>query len=207
MIAKFAPLRFVIFIAALVIATVVGLRIWPPAKGLMTGFDVASLIFLVSCLPLLNDDTKTMRESSKNNDANRPVLLGISVTVTTVILAVVGIVIVKSKELQTMDVVLIVVTLVLAWLLGNVVYALHYAHLYYASKEDGGDTGGIEFPETKEPDYWDFLYFSFTLGMTFQTSDCAITSRQVRRVSIGHSMAAFIFNLGVLAFTINTLGP
>jgi uncharacterized membrane protein len=102
---------------------------------------------------------------------------------------------------------MVVATLVLAWLFGNVVYALHYAHVYYqAGKDRGGDAAGISFPETKEPDYWDFVYFSFTLGMTFQTSDCDITAQAIRRISIGHCMAAFVFNLGVLAFTINALG-
>ena len=61
-------------------------------------------------------------------------------------------------------------------------------------------------PGTDEPDYWDFVYFAFTLGMTFQTSDVSITDRRIRRVVLGHSLAAFVFNLGVLAFTINVLG-
>jgi uncharacterized membrane protein len=109
--------------------------------------------------------------------------------------------------LRALDVLMIVATLALAWLFGNVVYALHYAHVYYqAGKDRGGDAAGISFPGTKEPDYWDFLYFAFTLGMTFQTSDCDITVQAIRRISIGHCMAAFVFNLGILAFTINALG-
>jgi uncharacterized membrane protein len=87
------------------------------------------------------------------------------------------------------------------------VYTLHYAHLFYGRDDDGsGDAGGLDFPDTKEPDYWDFLYFSYTLGMTFQTSDVTIASRRMRRVALGQSLAAFVFNLGVLAFTINTIG-
>ncbi|WP_430983547.1 DUF1345 domain-containing protein, partial [Escherichia coli] len=71
---------------------------------------------------------------------------------------------------------------------------------------DGKDAGGLEIPNCAEPDYWDFLYFSFTLGMTFQTSDVEISSRHIRRVTLGHCLAAFVFNIGVLAFTINVLG-
>ena len=74
------------------------------------------------------------------------------------------------------------------------------------SADGGGDAGGLEFPDCQEPDYWDFLYFSYTLGMTFQTSDVQITARRVRKVAIGQCLAAFVFNLGVLAFTINVLG-
>jgi uncharacterized membrane protein len=97
-------------------------------------------------------------------------------------------------------------TLALSWLFSNTVYALHYAHLFYTDDASGKDSGGIDVPKCDEPDYWDFLYFSFTLGMTFQTSDVEITSAPVRRTTIGHSLAAFVFNIGVLAFTINVLG-
>jgi uncharacterized membrane protein len=129
------------------------------------------------------------------------------VTVTTVILIAVGAVIAEAKSLQRIEVALIILTLALAWLFGNVVYAFHYAHMFYSKNRNGrGDAGGIDFPSTKEPDYWDFFYFSFTLGMTFQTSDCQVGSRSIRRVMIGHCLEAFVFNLGVLAFTINSLG-
>ena len=204
---KLAPVRFVVFVALLVISTAALVPLWHPVKGIMGGFDVASLVFLLSCIPLLNDDTRKMREESRKNDANRASLLAISVAVSIVVLVAVGAIIAKGKGLEMADVLLIMLTLALAWLFGNVIYGLHYAHMYYQSPKNGkGDAGGIQFPGTKEPGYWDFLYFAFTLGMTFQTSDCDITSKEFRRVSIGHCIAAFIFNLGVLAFTINALG-
>ena len=205
--AKMAPARFVLFIALLIVCTIAFSWLWHPLKGIMAGFDVAGLVFLASCIPLLNDDAPQMRQQSKQNDANRALLLGISVTVTTVILVAVGAVLAQSQAGQFLNVALIVATLLIAWIFGNVIYALHYAHMFYRSeKTGGGDAGGIGFPGTKEPNYWDFIYFSFTLGMTFQTSDCDINSPAIRRVSIGHCMAAFVFNLGVLAFTINALG-
>ena len=77
---------------------------------------------------------------------------------------------------------------------------------FYAPGDDSGDAAGIEFPGTKSPDYWDFAYFSFTLGMTFQTSDVAVTSTAIRKVVLFHCFAAFVFNIGVIAFTINVLG-
>jgi len=96
----------------------------------------------------------------------------------------------------------VVATLALAWLFSNSVYALHYAHLFYRS----GSKGGLEFKGEAVPDYGDFVYFAFTLGMTFQTSDVTITSRAMRRAVVLHCLAAFLFNLGVIAFTINVLG-
>ncbi|MES2120137.1 MAG: DUF1345 domain-containing protein [Pseudomonadota bacterium] len=203
---KIAPPRFILFVAALIVGTPLAVTLWHPLKGIMGGFDVAGLLFLVSSIPLLNNTPNQMRAHSKENDANRGVLLMVTVTVTTVILVAVGAVIAKSETLQVIDIVMIIATLAIAWLFGNVIYAFHYAHLFYSKTGGKGDAGGIEFPGTKEPNYWDFLYFAATLGMTLQTSDCNITSPKVRRAVIGHCMAAFVFNLGVLAFTINALG-
>ncbi|HUP66735.1 MAG TPA: DUF1345 domain-containing protein [Sphingomicrobium sp.] len=202
---KIAPVRFVIFVVLLIAGTALAGWLLEPLTGAMIGFDFAAAVFLASHLNLLDDDIVAMRKQSKENDANRAVLLAISVAATIVVLLAVGAVITKSHGLGGGEVAMIIGTLALAWLFGNVVYALHYAHIYY-QRTKGEDVGGIAFPGTREPDYWDFLYFSFTLGMTFQTSDCDVTSASIRRVTIGHCMAAFVFNLGVLAFTINALG-
>ena len=98
---------------------------------------------------------------------------------------------------------LIVLTLILAWLFSNLVYALHYAHLAYMSPSPACD--GFEFPGTPQPVYWDFVYFSFTCGMAFATSDVQITKERIRKVVTFHCLAAFGFNIGVLAFSINLL--
>ena len=98
---------------------------------------------------------------------------------------------------------LIIVTLALAWLFANTVYALHYAHMAYM-KPDIGCTG-FEFPRTRHPVYWDFIYFSFACGMAFATSDVNVTETHVRKTVTFHCLAAFAFNIGVLAFTINLL--
>ena len=204
---RFAPRRFIVFIAVLIVATAAAWVLWKPIEGVMLGFDVAAAIFLGSCVTLLNDKPGRMREQARRNDGNRVLFLVLTVAVTIVVLVAVGTVITRSDGLQITETVMIVVTLSLAWLFGNVAYALHYAHMFYRQgKDSGGDAAGIDFPKTKTPDYWDFIYFSFTLGMTFQTSDCDITAPAIRKVTIGHCMAAFVFNLGVLAFTINALG-
>lgn len=207
MLDKVAPVRFIIFAVIFIACGALFVPAWHVVKGILAAFDVASLIFLLLHLPLLNDKAGEMREHSRKNDANRAVLLGISVAVTTVVLVAVGATISGADALHILDIALIIATLSLAWLFGNVIYGLHYAHIYYLAGKGGkGDSGGIEFPGTKEPGYWDFLYFAFTLGMTFQTSDCDITSQPIRRVAVGHCIAAFVYNLGVLAFTINALG-
>ena len=215
---RVAPPRFVLFaivfalgLVALIPRFGLGLGL---GRGTMAAFDIAAVLFLATVATLFGNATaERMRRYADENDANRAVLLAFSGTILIVVLVAV------AKELQgktdLVAILISVATLVLAWLFSNMVYTLHYAHLFYSDAGidaginggDGGkDAGGLDFPSCAEPDYWDFAYFAFTLGMTFQTSDVEITSRRVRKVALGQCMAAFVFNIGVLAFTINVLG-
>ncbi len=150
-----------------------------------------------------------MREAARRNDANRLLLLLITAIVSMAVLVAVAFelsAVGENPQPIIPSVPLAIITLSLAWLFSNLIYALHYAHLFYTESAVGQDSGGLIFKETPEPDYWDFVYFSFILGMTFQTSDVDITTRHIRRVVLFHSLAAFVFNLGILGFTINVLG-
>ena len=93
-------------------------------------------------------------------------------------------------------------TIVLSWLFMHTIFALHYAHEYYGEGGDGA-TGGLEFPGAKGPDYWDFLYFSFVIGMTFQVSDVRILSKTIRRLVTVQAVIAFFFNVAILALMVN----
>jgi len=203
---RIAPPRFIAFLVLLIIGSAILMPSLGLGRGFMAAFDAAAAIFLVSLRPILKDATAArMRQSAAANDANRTMLLGLTGLVMLAVLVAV------AKELHSksdaLAIALVVATLILAWLFSNTIYALHYAHLYYSDCDgDGNDRGGLDFPNCAEPDYWDFLYFSFTLGMTFQTSDVEISSRHMRFISLGQCLAAFVFNLGILAFTINTLG-
>lgn len=175
-------------------------------RGIMAAFDLGSAAFLISCLRLFNYAAAEMRKTAVRNDANRGSLLLISTAVMGVILASVASELSQKGRPHLPDLILVIVTLCLCWIFSNLVYALHYAHLFYTRAKSGQDTGGLKFPDTEEPNYWDFAYFSSCLGMTFQTSDVEITSRIFRRTSMFHCLGAFVFNLGVIAFTINILG-
>lgn len=203
-----APERFLAFIVALAIATWLAARQFPRSQAVMIGFDIATLVFLVSIAPLLrHHSAEQMRKIARDNDANRIVLLVVSGAVIGVILVAVGSEVTRRGHLTGWETALVIATLVLAWLFSNTVYALHYAHIFYREdRVSRRDQGGIDFPGKGDPDYADFLYFAFTLGMTFQTSDSGITTRHVRQVAIFHCFLAFVFNIGVLAFTINVLG-
>jgi uncharacterized membrane protein len=95
-------------------------------------------------------------------------------------------------------------TVTLSWLLMQTVYALHYAHEYYAAdRAAGGDAGGLAFPGGEDPDYWDFLHFAVVVGVAAQTADIAFTHRRMRRLGTAHSLIAFVVNTLIVALTIN----
>ena len=97
-------------------------------------------------------------------------------------------------------------TIVCSWLLTHVMYALHYAHRFYRDNprtQEDDATGGLTFPGDEDPHYWDFLYFSFVIGMTCQVSDVQVTSRPMRRLVLWHGALSFAFNTVVLALSIN----
>ncbi len=202
---RIAPTRFVVFVILFAIGLATLIPMLGRGRGAMASFDIAAAVFLCAVIPLLGKRPKEMRAIAKSNDANRALLLAVTGIVMGMILVSVASEMMGGKS-STLGIALIVTTLALAWLFSNTIYALHYAHLFYTGNDEGKDSGGITVPGSEEPDYWDFVYFSFTLGMTFQTSDVEITARNIRRVVIGQCLAAFVFNIGVLAFTINVLG-
>lgn len=203
---RIAPARFLLFACVALVMTPLAAAYFGWRHGIMIGFDGAAIAFLIACAPLLGHQADAIRRTAERNDANRAILLAITGAVTVVILIAVATELMQRSSHNPPVIGLIIATLIIAWLFSNLVYALHYAHLFYSQDGEGGDRGGLDVPGTKEPDYWDFLYFSFTLGMTFQTSDVDVTSPAIRRVVLFHSMAAFVFNIGVLAFSINVLG-
>ena len=101
------------------------------------------------------------------------------------------------------------VAVICSWMLVHTVFGLRYAHSYYGDPDGPAGpishAGGLQFPGDREPDYVDFAYFSFTIGMTFQVSDVVITSRDLRKLVLVHGMLSFGFNTVILALTLNTV--
>jgi len=97
----------------------------------------------------------------------------------------------------------VIVTLTLSWLTTHVSFAYRYAHEYYTRTDGDEPDRGIVFPEDKFPDYMDFIYFAFVLGMTFQVSDCNITSKKLRRLATLQGLIGFLFNTVILALSVN----
>ncbi len=115
---------------------------------------------------------------------------------------------------NTQQLILSIASIVLGFLTIHVMWATHYAYEYYDVQQAGpGDgkakqrtiAGGLEFPGGQEPDGWAFLYFSFVLGMTAQTSDVAVTANRMRRIVLLHGLFSFLFNTVIVAVTLNVV--
>ena len=91
-----------------------------------------------------------------------------------------------------------ILTVMASWALVHTVFALRYAHAYYGDPE-----GGIDFSWDETPDYHDFAYLAFTIGMTFQISDTDLTSNALRRLALRHALLSYLFGAVILAMTIN----
>jgi len=108
----------------------------------------------------------------------------------------------------TIHLALTLLTVITSWTLVHTVFGLRYAHAFYGDGDEPGvvqHAGGLIFPGNRPPDYFDFAYFSFVVGMTCQVSDVQITSRRIRRLTLVHSVLSFGFNTIILALLINTV--
>jgi uncharacterized membrane protein len=112
----------------------------------------------------------------------------------------------EKGQPEALTLVLAIASVPLGWLTLHTVAAFHYSHLYYmrASRNGGGrDAAGLSFPETGEPGAWDFLYFSFVIGMTAQVSDVQVLTMPMRRLVMIHGIVSFLYNTVLLALSVN----
>jgi uncharacterized membrane protein len=106
-----------------------------------------------------------------------------------------------SEHVKALHYAFTALTVIGSWLLVGVMYCLHYAHIYYTANKH---TLPLEFPDQHtQPNYWDFLYFSFTLSVAVQTSDVTVKTRAMRKLVLGHCVLAFFFNLVILGLSVN----
>src|ERR1700743_2684598 len=113
-----------------------------------------------------------------------------------------------SREDINAHIFLVITSVIVSWVLVHTLFTLRYAHMYYDTDDDEGNAkpmGGLEFPKEENPDYLDFVYFAFVIGMTFQVSDVEISDRQIRRLAWVHGMISFAFNTAIVALSINVI--
>lgn len=176
----------------------------------IVAWDVFALASVLLALGgMLSRGAKERVHDASNQDSGRVAIAGCMVAGALASLFGAGLLLSRAKNLSggaiVFPVVLAALTLVLSWFLIHTLLAVHYTHLYYNPRDvDPGETNpGLEFPGNKEPDFLDFTYFSFVIGMTFQVSDVQIAGRVMRRTALVHSLLSFLFNTVIVAFSIN----
>ena len=186
---------------------------WHRTTRIIVALDAGGLVFLISTWVMMaRSTTRHMRLRAAAQDEGQLVILLMTAGAAIFSMVTVAFELHDAKDLQPptayIHVGLAAATILCSWFVTHTMFTLHYAHGYYVDPNPEDDDkldhrGGLDIPGCKHPDYWDFLYFSFTIGMTFQTSDVQITNRALRRQTLAHAVLSFFFNTVILALSIN----
>src|SRR5467141_1900738 len=203
-------------VIALVAASAVSLslrgHVRPSTEVIATWDTFVFCVLFLAWLTILTTPVQKLRSRAKEQDVSRLVIFVFVVVAACAALFAVGfLIIVGGSETRghfTGHLMLGLGTVVLSWSLMHTVFGLRYAHAFYGDSDQPGESrhaGGLVFPGDRMPDYFDFAYFSFVIGMTCQVSDVQITSQRMRRLALLQSVLAFGFNTIILALLINTV--
>ena len=182
----------------------------------MIGWNIFSIIILVvDWIVFYNTPSKQIRTQASVEDNSRVTIFIIVLIATLASLTAVALLLLSnSEDYKALHIIVAVLGMALSWVTVHTIFTARYAHLYYVNHKAKKDThaGGLDFPTEGEedekndrPDFLDFAYFSFVIGMTFQVSDVQITSKSLRRFVLLHSLLSFVYNTVIVALTINTL--
>jgi uncharacterized membrane protein len=182
-----------------------------PSTALITWMSFALSAILLTWIAILSSHPREVQKIAKLQDSSRAMIFGFVITASLVSLLAVYFLL-KSAKSHSVNVnghILLAMTAVfVSWWLVHTIFTMRYAHLYYDTARDDGTPkkgGGLQFPGDEQPDYMDFVYFSFVIGMTFQVSDVEISSKQIRRLAWLHGLISFIFNTAIVALSINVI--
>ncbi len=190
-----------------------------PLTRSIAGWDAFSAINMALILVAMRmADTNDIRRVAASDDLPRAVgfvvMIGGALASLAAVVGLLGSLKNLPQETKALHIALGIGAVALSWTLVHCVFTLRYAHTYYDADEQGNDLGGLVFPDDTgkdykdklEPNYLDFAYFSFVIGMTAQTADVGISTRDIRRIALQHCLVSFIFNTAIVALTIGTIG-
>ncbi|MBS1741426.1 MAG: DUF1345 domain-containing protein [Bacteroidetes bacterium] len=171
-------------------------------------WDVFALSFIIMCWIVFFKRTHHEINRLANLDDGSRVFVLVSILIATFASMFAVILLMTSKSgsnaSHIMSMPIAIAGMTLSWIMVHTIFTFHYAHLYYGGYEEV-KTSGLDFPNEKKPDYLDFAYFSFVIGMTFQVSDVTINTSTIRRTALAHGLLAFVLNTFVVALTINLI--
>jgi uncharacterized membrane protein len=198
----YARPRTFISIAAGIVAFFLLPASLPLVTRVLIGWDVfvALYVLLVYTMMLRSGLSRIRRNAVLQDDGRFLILLvtalGAFASIAAIVFELAG------SHRSPVELALATVTVALSWAAVHTAFALHYAHDYYR----GAKPGGLQFPNGdvhEKPDYWDFVYFSFVIGMTAQVSDVGITDKTIRRTATAHGIVSFVYNTALVALMVN----
>jgi uncharacterized membrane protein len=195
-------------------AVLLGVIVWTatgmlvqPVRLMVAGdcfFGVYLVLMAVLATRATPDD---MRRRASFEDEGIILIVLISLTAISLSIGSIFALLNEPERPDTFRLALAIASVPLGWLTLHTIAAFHYAHLYYSkalsSRGHRQTAGGLEFPDTSEPTGWDFLYYSFVVGMTAQVSDVQVLTTTMRRLTLAHSVASFFYNTVILALAVN----
>ena len=180
----------------------------PPSLRLIVAGDVVFTVYLTSsALLTLGATPDDMRRRARYEDEGVMVIIILTLAAVSLCLAALFALLLDPGPPATFPLLLAILSVLLGWFTLHSVLAFRYAHLYYTpvlmTPGEPRDAGGLEFPGNREPDTWDFLYYSFVVGMTGQVSDVQTSNAVMRRTTLVHGVTSFFFNTMILALAVN----
>jgi uncharacterized membrane protein len=201
-----ALIAFVIAVAAWFVFSATGARLPSRAIGAWDSFAVSLLV--MTWTTMFHAEHTHIRRKAQSQDLSRTLIFFFTVVAAFASLFAVIFLLssIKITSHLMSHAALAVVAIISGWSLMHTVFALRYAHVYYGDSENPKiHAGGLDFPGDKAPNYLDFAYFSFIIGMTCQVSDVQITSKRLRRLALAQGALSFGFNTVILALTVNAV--
>lgn len=180
-----------------------------PAAFLTVWIAFALTIIVLDWVIIFGAHPREIRKIASLEDSSRTAIFIFVLAASVISLAAIYLLLKSAKghgdkEVSSM-VFLSMGAVITSWVLVHTIFALRYAHLFYDTDEHSATKSGLEFPKEPSPDYIDFVYFSFVVGMTFQVSDVEISSRRIRRLALVHGLISFAFNTAIVALSINII--
>lgn len=184
-----------------------------PELALACWIGCALTVIVLDWIIILTSHPMEVKKIAKLQDSSRKLLFVFIITAAIVSLVAIIFLLKASHGIseasKNAHILLAISAVAVSWWLVHTVFTLKYAHMYYDTSTDDGKplkAGGLDFPgELKDPDYLDFVYFAFVVGMTFQVSDVVITDRRIRRACLIHAILSFTFNTAIVALSINVI--
>jgi len=204
--------RITTAIAAVAVAYLLTMSL-PDELNLLIPYDVGVAVYLALCCALMGrasaeDAARISRRGEPNNGLVLIVVNALAVASLVGVAAMLNHPPGRPRWEVNLHMAASLLAVIFSWFLAHIYFGLHYMRLYYDDTVVDGKLTyqlGLEFPQRPAADFWDFMYYSFTIAMCYQTSDVTVTSMRIRRVTLVHAIFSFLYVTAIIGFVVNVI--